>query len=105
MQNNCFLLRISDPFSTPPSLKRTGARPRPNPVLEASLNRASQSAIVVVAAKAARPPGEGETFFENSRRAVNLDSNLGAPILIRMGEPREGCGEQLLPRWPHALPQ
>jgi hypothetical protein len=63
VQNNCFLPRISDPFSTPPSLKRTGLRPRPNPVLEASLNRASQSASVDVATKAARPPGEGRSVL------------------------------------------
>ena len=70
MQNNCFLSRTNDPFSPLRRSNGQDQRPRPNPVLEASLNRASQSATVVVAAKVARPPGEGETFFENSRRAV-----------------------------------
>ena len=98
MQNNCFLPRINDPFSAPPSLKRTGPRPRPNPVLEASLNRASQSATVVVAAKAARPPGESETFFENSRRTVTSIRASVLLQLVRMDGPRERCGEQLLPQ-------
>jgi hypothetical protein len=98
VQNTCFLSRINDPFSIPPSLKRTGPRPRPNPVLEASLTVAFHSASVVVATKAARPPGEGETFFENSRRPVTsipMESGLG--FWLQCSSPRFPGGRLFRP--------